>query len=124
MDLGDFYTGRLSFRRLLLLIKHLPGTSQVKTISRDRRRTLGIKDPTFPIEQAPPETYSQTEWLLLAIDDDLRSLLWLFQTIYRKEGSRVPPPPDLIPRPGAEPKRRATLNAWFGMARIGPASHN
>lgn len=119
MDLGGFYTGELSLRRLRVLVRHLPGDSRLAKLDRARRRAAGIVDEQS-IEDADPSVWSQTEWLLVHLHDELTILNHAYATVHRDPKKPKLPPPKLMPRPGAEKPRRKTLNAWFGALGLAP----
>lgn len=114
IDLGDLYTGELSIRRLLLLTRHLPHDGAMHSLLRKLRREAGVNS-TVRAEDLPPDAYSQTEWLLMALHDQLQILRHTVLSIVSRD--RVPPP-EFLPRPGQMSKRRKTLNAWFGLAGV------
>jgi hypothetical protein len=119
VDLGDYYTGALSLRRLRILVKYLPGEAKLAKLIRARRRAAGFVDEG-KIEDADPSVWSQTDWLLVHIDDQLTLLNHAFRSVHRDPKKRPPPPPAFLPRPGAEKPRRKTLNAWFGAVGLAP----
>lgn len=61
--------------------------------------------------------WSQTEWLLVHVHDQLTLLNHGYRQVHTK--TRLPPP-KFMPRPGAERPRRRTLNAWFGAVGLIP----
>lgn len=116
-DLGDYYTGDLTLRRLRLLIRSLPPDSRLGKLSKARRAAAGIVDTPQPISDASPDIWSQEEWLLVAIHDQLQLQLWSFLQAHSQK--RIPMP-KLLPRPGEESTRRKTLNSWFGAVGLPP----
>ncbi|MGP2441683.1 hypothetical protein [Streptomyces sp. JW3] len=84
MDLLDWHRGRLSSRRLAILIKHLPRDSA--TI----RETDG--------EAAD---WSVTDYLLAAAVDHLAAANWMFSVVNGDGESDQPEPPVPVPRPGS-----------------------
>ncbi|MEU6127454.1 hypothetical protein [Streptomyces sp. NPDC047123] len=84
LDLLDWHRGRLSSRRLALLIRHLPREGAVA------RETEG--------ESAD---WSVTDYLLAHVVDQLSDANWMFATVNRDEDSDPLDPPKPLPRPGA-----------------------
>lgn len=116
MDLGDYYTGRLSLRRLRVLIRYLPGESHLAKLDRARRRAAGIVNEAS-IEDADPAVWSQSEWLLVHALDQLMLLNFAYRQAHTREKL---PLPAFMPRPGGEKPRRKTLNTWFGAVGLAP----
>jgi len=83
VDLLDRYRGRLSSRRLAVLIRHLPRDSAVN------RDLYG--------ESAD---WSVTDHLLAAAVDHLAAANWMFACVNSDEESDRPEPPVPVPRPG------------------------
>lgn len=111
IDLLDWHRGRLSTRRLALLVAELPTDSRV--ITEYRRRAAGHDDPFF----------SQQEYILADIYDVVQHMRWLTEAVLAARGGNdAPQHPERYPRPGerapeAEPIRFATtdeLSAFFG----------
>ncbi|MGX1669764.1 hypothetical protein [Streptomyces sp. NPDC055400] len=84
MDLLDWYRGRLSSRRLAVLVRHLPRDSALA------RELHG--------ESAD---WSATEHLLAHIADQLADANWMFATVNRDEESEPLEFPRPYPRPGS-----------------------
>jgi hypothetical protein len=101
----------MNLRQLRVILRHLPDESAFRRQMRKLRREAGIKSD-MKVEDLPADAYSQTEWLLIALHDQLTHLTYLFSRANFKEA----PQPNFLPRPGGETKRRRTLNAWFGAA--------
>jgi hypothetical protein len=100
-----------------VLVLALPADSRFGKTVRQRRAAAGIVDTPSPIEEAPADTLSQVEWLMLALHDQLQLLNFAYLQAHTQ---RRLPPPALLPRPGAVTKRRQTLNAWFGAVGLRP----
>ncbi|MEE1751733.1 hypothetical protein [Streptomyces sp. SP18CS02] len=83
MDLLDWHRGRLTSRRLAVLVKHLPRDSAVN------RDLYG--------EEAE---WSVTDHLLAAVVDHLAAANWMFATVNTDEDGEPPEPPAPVPRPG------------------------
>lgn len=83
MDLLDRYRGRLSSRRLAVLIRHLPRDSAV---NRDLHGETA--------------EWSVTDHLLAAAVDHLAAANWMFACVNSDEDSGPPDPPVPVPRPG------------------------
>ena len=119
IDLGDYYAGHLSLRRLRILIKYLPGDSKLARLINARRKADGIESKVR-IEEADPSVWTQTEWMLVHINDELRLLNHTLRSVYRDPKKKAPPPPVFLPRPGGENPRRKAINSWFGAVGLPP----
>lgn len=86
MDLLDRHRGRLSSRRLAVLVKHLPRDS---AINRDLH--------------GESAEWSVTDHLLAAVVDHLAAANWMFACVNTDEDSDPPEHPVPVPRPGDEP---------------------
>jgi hypothetical protein len=106
----------MSLRRLRILVKYLPGEAKLARLIDRRRRAAGLAEHR-PIEEADPEVWSQTEWLLVHVHDQLTLLNFAYRQAHAKQKL---PPPKFMPRPGGLPARRKTINAWFGAVGLGP----
>ncbi|RVU27434.1 hypothetical protein EOT10_09735 [Streptomyces antnestii] len=91
MDLLDWYRGRLSSRRLAVLLRHLP---------RDSALAHSL--------HGEAAEWATTDHLLAAVVDQLAEANWMFATVNRDEDSNPLDPPQPIPRPGAEADPPAT----------------
>ncbi|MEV5606814.1 hypothetical protein [Streptomyces sp. NPDC052225] len=85
MDLLDWYRGRLTTRRLAVLVRHLPRDSALT------RELVG--------EAAE---WTVTDHLLAHIADQLAEANWMFATVNRDEDTDPIEYPAPFPRPGAE----------------------
>ncbi|MEU6990654.1 hypothetical protein ABZ953_08365 [Streptomyces sp. NPDC046465] len=85
MDLLDWHRGRLSSRRLAVLIRHLPRDGAVA------RETEG--------EAAE---WSVTDYLLAHVVDQLADANWMFAAVNQDEDADPLDPPKPLPRPGAD----------------------
>ncbi|MFC7792374.1 hypothetical protein [Streptomyces cinereoruber] len=83
MDLLDWHRGKLSSRRVLVLIKHLPRDSALQ-------REL----------HGEAAEWSVTDHLLAAAVDHLAAANWMFQCVNASEDGDQPEPPKPVPRPG------------------------
>ncbi|MEW2391162.1 hypothetical protein AB0933_22705 [Streptomyces venezuelae] len=86
LDLLDWHRGRLSSRRLAVLIRHLPREGAVA------RETEG--------EAAE---WSVGDYLLAHAVDQLAQANWMFATVNQDEDADPLDPPQPIPRPGTDP---------------------
>jgi hypothetical protein len=86
VDLLDRHRGRLSSRRLAVLVKHLPRDS---AINRDLH--------------GESAEWSVTDHLLAAVVDHLAAANWMFACVNTDEDSDPPERPVPVPRPGDEP---------------------
>ena len=119
VDLAGYYTGALSLRRIRVIVRHLPGDSRLAKLDRARRRAAGIVTESN-IEEADPSVWSQTEWLLMHVHDQLTLLNHAYLSAHRDPKKSPTPPPKFMPRPGGQKPRRKTLNAWFGALGMPP----
>ncbi|MFE4693744.1 hypothetical protein ACFRH6_27305 [Streptomyces sp. NPDC056749] len=85
MDLLDWYRGRLSSRRLAVLVKHMPRDSAVA----QELHGDGAE-------------WTVTDYLLAAAVDHLAAANWMFASVNTDEDSEPPEPPMPVPRPGDE----------------------
>ncbi|MEU5043029.1 hypothetical protein AB0G40_19165 [Streptomyces griseorubiginosus] len=83
VDLLDWHRGRLSSRRLRVLVEHLPPDSSFA------RAVHG--------EQAE---WTVTDHLLAAVVDHLAVANWMFATVHRDEDTEPAEYPEAVPRPG------------------------
>ncbi|WP_028807731.1 hypothetical protein [Streptomyces canus] len=86
VDLLDWHRGRLSSRRLRVLVEHLPADSSYA------RAVHG--------EQAD---WTVTDHLLAAVVDHLAVANWMFATVHRDEDAEPAEYPEAVPRPGDGP---------------------
>jgi hypothetical protein len=86
VDLLDFYRGRLSARRLRVLIRHLP------------RESALVRAVHGPVADWGP-----VEHLLASTVDELAAANWLFVSANLPEHADAPPRPEPVGRPGEEP---------------------
>ncbi|MFJ3701262.1 MULTISPECIES: hypothetical protein [Streptomyces] len=89
MDLLDWHRGRLSSRRLAVLVKHMPRDSAVA----QELHGDGAE-------------WTVTDYLLAAAVDHLAAANWMFASVNTDEDSEPPERPVPVPRPGdhAEPE--------------------
>ncbi|AXI78056.1 hypothetical protein [Peterkaempfera bronchialis] len=90
MDLLDWHRGRLSSRRLAVLVKHLPRESAIT-------REL----------QGEGADWTVGDYLLAAAVDHLAAANWMFACVNTAEDSEPPEPPAPVPRPGDPPEQEA-----------------
>jgi hypothetical protein len=83
VDLLDWHRGRLSSRRLAVLIEHMPRDSAVA----QELHGQGAE-------------WSVTDYLLAAAVDHLAAANWMFASVNTDEDSEPPEPPVPVPRPG------------------------
>lgn len=103
------YRDRVTLRRLRVIVAGLPATSRLKTVMRQQMRDARI--PPTPVEDLPPETWSETDWHLAAVRDLLARLIWLYLCTHREPRTAAPDEPEPVPRPGV--RRRRRLNPWI-----------
>lgn len=102
LDLLDLHRGRLSWRRLRVLIDHLPPESATKTAMRLAAEADGVPETDAEPADAP---WSQTEMLLAVVIDRLGDLTYVLQ---RAHGGK-PEKPKPLPRPGVRRKKKKPL---------------
>lgn len=83
MDLLDWHRGRLTSRRLAVLVKHMPRDSAVA-------QELHGESAEWAV----------TDYLLAAAVDHLAAANWMFASVNTDEDSDAPEPPVPVPRPG------------------------
>ncbi|MDX2814972.1 hypothetical protein PV410_20790 [Streptomyces sp. PA03-5A] len=84
MDLLDWHRGRLSSRRLAVLVRHLP---------RDSATLRGV--------HGEAADWSVGDHLLANVVDHLAEANWMFATVNRDEDAEALECPQPVPRPGA-----------------------
>ncbi len=94
-DVRDLWTGRLTYRRLGVLIKHLPAESATKTELRNAAPVEVLKQAAVSKTYGP---WSQTDMLLAELIDQASWLKWS-KTKDAENGTNLPPP---YPRPGVK----------------------
>lgn len=82
MDLLDWHRGRLTSRRLAVLVKHMPRDSAVA-------QELHGESADWMV----------TDYLLAAAVDHLAAANWMFASVNTDEDSDAPEPPVPVPRP-------------------------
>jgi hypothetical protein len=104
VDLLDHYRGRLTARRLRVLIQHLPVESALARAMHGEEARWGL-----------------TEHLLASAVDQLAAGNWMFAAVHTSEDSSAPERPEPIPRPGLDPAEATTpaagpeqIAAFFG----------
>ncbi|CAL9530388.1 hypothetical protein [Streptomyces sp. enrichment culture] len=85
MDLLDWHRGRLSSRRLAVLVRHLPRDSA-----------------TLRAMHGEAVEWTVTDYLLAAAVDQLAEANWMFATVNRDEDAEPLEYPKPVPRPGAQ----------------------
>ncbi|GAA1152098.1 hypothetical protein F4556_004059 [Kitasatospora gansuensis] len=85
MDLLDWHRGRLSSRRLSVLLKHLPRDSN-----------------TVRALHGESAEWTLTDHLLAAAVDHLAVANWMFLSVNRDEDGEAPERPQPVPRPGED----------------------
>jgi hypothetical protein len=100
VSLGDLFTGRLPWRRLLTLLEQLPAGSRVGRVE-DIRNTWGLTDYLI----------AQVADMVVLVADELAALRWLYRSVNRGKGRapKRPQPYPRLPRPGQQ-RQRATEN--------------
>ncbi|WP_327712374.1 hypothetical protein OG912_32140 [Streptomyces sp. NBC_00464] len=98
IDLLDVYRGRLSLRRLRVLIQHLPPESATKTALRNASPE---PDPSAPAPEFRPDKAAwSSEMMLLA---DIKDQLVLARSVAIAAAGGTPPDFTPTPRPGVAP---------------------
>jgi hypothetical protein len=94
VDLLDWHRGRLSSRRLRVLVEHLPADSSFARAAHGEAADWGL-----------------TEHLLAAVVDQLAVANWMFATVNRDEHAESLPYPEPLSRPGLESAPAPESNA-------------
>ncbi|MGW9399355.1 hypothetical protein [Streptomyces sp. NPDC055642] len=104
MDLLDVHRGRMSWRRLRVLIQHLPPESATWTALRNAMPDADLSEQA---EKGEPEKgrWSQQEQLLATAVDAIRRLEWVLICVNTEKKSQRPDPPEPMRRPGAGPRK-------------------
>lgn len=94
----------MSWRRLRVLIQHLPPESATWTALRNE---LTPRELAEQAEKGEPEKgrWSQEEQLLAAVVDSIRRLEWVLRCVNTDSKAKKPEPPDPMRRPGAGPRK-------------------
>ena len=100
--LGDLFAGRLTFRRLGVLVRALPADSA--TVS-----ALAPELSDAPESTAPPKQWSTTEAFLAAAHNQISLLRYSFESANSGKGSRIPKP-FLIDPPGLGARKLQRLS--------------
>ncbi|WP_374005169.1 hypothetical protein [Streptomyces ipomoeae] len=103
MDLLDWHRGRLSSRRLSVLVKYLPRDSA-----------------TLQELHGEAANWSVTDYLLANVVDQLSEANWMFATVNRDEDAEPLEYPRPVPRPGTETGTETGTEAGTGMEETGP----
>ncbi|MGB8020747.1 MAG: hypothetical protein WCF04_05920 [Candidatus Nanopelagicales bacterium] len=117
--LMDLFTGRLSWRRLLVLLDQLPAGSRLAR-AQDVRAGWSVTDYLT----------AHTADTVALVADELAALRWMYQSSHRKKGATAPKKPKpypRLPRPGEaqrveaptpKPDRRAAARALAGKVPV------
>lgn len=104
VDLLDFWSGRMSIRRLRVLLRRLPATSctvaAMRADPRWREAATRHKPSHEQAEAVEHREWGVAEHLLADIADQLAIGNWTQALIHRKKGAPAPKAPPRIPRPG------------------------
>jgi hypothetical protein len=94
----------MSWRRLRILIQHLPPESATWTALRN---TMDPDELAEQGEKGEPEKarWSQLEQLVAVVADRVAHMEWALWTVNIEKKSQRPDPPEPIRRPGAKPRR-------------------
>ena len=94
----------MSWRRLRVLIQHLPPESATWTALRNGMSDEELAEQS---DKGEPEKarWSQEEQLLAAVHDAVRRVEYVLICANTDKKSKRPPPPEPIRRPGAKPRR-------------------
>ncbi|MFJ3289996.1 hypothetical protein ACIPMW_32510 [Streptomyces sp. NPDC086669] len=94
----------MSWRRLRVLIQHLPPESATWTALRN---SMDATELAKQAEQGQPEKgrWSQQEQLLALVADRLARVEWVLWCVNIEQKSKRPDPPEPIRRPGARPRK-------------------
>lgn len=94
----------MSWRRLRVLIQHLPPESATLTAMRN---AMSPEELAEQAESGEPEKgrWSQEEQLMAALVDAVRKVEWVLWCVNTEKKDR-PDPPEPMRRPGAAPKKQ------------------
>ncbi|MDX3549511.1 hypothetical protein PV724_44355 [Streptomyces europaeiscabiei] len=94
----------MSWRRLRVLIQHLPPESHTMTALRN---TMSAQELAAQAEKGEPEKarWSQQEQLTASLVDAVRRVEWVLWCV-NSEKNKEPDPPEPMRRPGAGPKKQ------------------
>lgn len=113
MDLLDLWRGRLSFRRLALLIRHLPSDSWTQTRLRDEREDELVEPDDGKPAFGP---WSLSNYQLAQLKDEIAALRYV---VAKGAGAKDYPEPKPTPRPGLNrPIRRQTAAGIAYLKRL------
>lgn len=104
LDLLDIFTGKLSFRRLRIVLDNLPPESAFRTALRDSMSPEDLAAASAEADVADSVSHgpwSLSDQLLASVADSLAVLVWA-KGDEKKRGK----PPKPIPRPGVDSGRR------------------
>lgn len=95
----------MSWRRLRVLIQHLPSESATWTALRNRMSSAELAEQAAKGE---PEKgrWSQLEQLIAANVDATRRIEWVLWSVNIEQKSKRPDAPEPMRRPGAGPRRK------------------
>ncbi|MFF0736911.1 hypothetical protein ACFYVK_35520 [Streptomyces chartreusis] len=94
----------MSWRRLRVLISHLPAESATWTALRNELTPQQLAEQA---EKGHPEKgrWSQQEQLLASVVDAVRRVEWVLWSVNIEQKSKRPDAPEPMRRPGAGPKK-------------------
>lgn len=104
IDLRDLWRGRMSYRRLWVLLNRLPQESWTQTILRDRTPDDALVAPARDEQRFGP--WALDNYQLASVLDAIRHLEF---TLARVNGNEWPPP-DPTPRPGVQRRGKPSLS--------------
>ncbi|WP_405559077.1 hypothetical protein OHV08_34275 [Streptomyces canus] len=95
----------MSWRRLRVLIQHLPPESATWTALRNGLTPMELAEQA---EKGEPEKgrWSQQEQLLALVADRLARVEWVLWCVNTESKSKRPDAPEPMRRPGAEPRKK------------------
>ncbi len=104
-DLLDAYRGAMSWRRLRVLIQHLPPESATWTALRN---DLTPRELAEQAAKGEPEKgrWSQQEQLIAAAVDAIRRVEWALWSVNIDKKSKRPDAPEPMRRPGVGPRKK------------------
>lgn len=107
----------MTWRRLRVLIQHLPPESHTMTALRN---SMSDEELAEQSEQGEPERgrWSQTEQLLALMADRIARLEYVLICVNTEKKSQRPEAPEPIRRPGAKPPKKKTAAMTDGAAEV------
>jgi hypothetical protein len=108
----------LSWRKLLVLVEHLPPEGALNTAIRNATPEAELAAAVGDSAHAP---WSTLETLIASLIDELRQLSWMYSTVHSKTAPKKPEP---IRRPGVTGRRHGKLMRISEIRALDPRMRN